>query len=372
MEDRYLNEYHRKNSEAIMRQIEEDRLHPLSRQELINQIQRLKQETASKEKQNKERSKKETIDELNNLIKDIENGRKEFRRYNKELLRGKYNAFSRSGEANEGASLLLARDAGRNQAEYANQGAKREESAKERFERRQKEGRRQEKIIEAWAKANDLWLNDYEDPDGNTANSLEDLLNSQWSFMINGSEADVYRYDENTVLKSINLSHYDDNLQMALDKFVLHNAISPNAPLEVVGFGRDSLGHFRIIALQPYIKGTELTDKEFNAFLKELGTTEDNGWHNLSYFKVTDIAPYNIKKYHNTTTGKYEYGIIDADFRLLEEDANVDNSIVDNTKTFMDSISDEELEDEVRLIQQESADYELLDTSEEKLLHILQ
>ena len=57
----------------------------------------------------------------------------------------------------------------------------------------------------------DLWVNDYEDINGNKAKTLEDLLHSQWEYLNMGSEAEVYAYDDTMVLKSINLSHVNDN-----------------------------------------------------------------------------------------------------------------------------------------------------------------
>lgn len=110
---------------------------------------------------------------------------------------------------------------------------------------------------------------------------------------------------------------------MALDKVFFHNIISPNASLEVVGFGRDNLGHFRIVLLQPYIQGDELTDSEFETFKQKQNLKEENGFYNFGYFRATDIAPYNIKKHNN------EYFIIDADFRLNKDDFAIDNSIID-------------------------------------------
>jgi hypothetical protein len=166
-----------------------------------------------------------------------------------------------------------------------------------------------------------LWLNDYTDPSGKKADTLENLMESQWDYIDGGSESRVFRYDENRVIKSVNLSHYDGNLQMALDKFIFQNVLAPNAGLEVVGFGRDSLGLFQIIALQPLIQGSELTEEEFALFVSRQTIKEINGWYNLGGFKVTDIAPYNILKYKN------EYFIIDADYRLSEDEEDVDNRI---------------------------------------------
>ena len=261
------------------------------------------------------------LTELDNLINDIENGRKRFNRYYYSLLRWQLDGLRRSGCANEAAAVILARFKSTGNPQPSDTRPKRKESPIRRFQRRQREGQEQERIIESWAKANDLWLNDYIDPSGKKADTLENLMESQWDYFDGGSESRVFRYDENRVIKSVNLSHYDGNLQMALDKFIFQNVLAPNAGLEVVGFGRDSLGHFQIIALQPLIQGSELTEEEFALFVSRQTIKETNGWYNLGCFKVTDIAPYNILKYKN------EYFIVDADYRLSEDDEAVDNRI---------------------------------------------
>ena len=262
------------------------------------------------------------LTELDNIINDIENGRKRFNRYHNSLLRWQPNGLRRSGRANEAAAVILARFKSTGNPQPSDTHPKRKESPIRRFQRRQREGQEQERIIESWAKANDLWLNDYTDPSGKKADTLENLMESQWDYIDGGSESRVFRYDENRVIKSVNLSHYDGNLQMALDKFIFQNVLAPNAGLDVVGFGRDSLGQFQIIALQPLIQGSELTDEEFALFVSRQTIKEINGWYNLGGFKVTDIAPYNILKYKN------EYFIIDADYRLSEDEEAVDNRIV--------------------------------------------
>ena len=269
----------------------------------------------------------EALAELDNLINDIENGRKRFGRYDKNVLRGQFDGFRRSGRANEAATVILARTKDAGNPQSSDSLAKRKESPIKRFQRRQCEGRKQERIIEAWAKACGLWLNDYTDPDGNKADTLENLMDSQWDYIDGGSESKVYRYDTNTVIKSVNLSHYDGNLLMALDKFSLQNVLAPNAGLMVVGFGRDSLGHFQIIAFQPLIIGSELTNNEFNDFVSKQQIKEQNGWYNLGSFKITDLAPYNILKYRNLATNKDEFFIIDADYRLTEDEDKIDNGI---------------------------------------------
>lgn len=267
----------------------------------------------------------EALDELNNLINDIENGKKEYRRYGKEILGESSKTYRRGGQAYEGATLLLGIYASTIQKEHGDKGGKRKESPIKKYQRRKQQGKEQERIIESWAKANDLWVNDYTDENGNKANTLEDLMSSQWQHLGGQSESVVYKYDDNTLIKSINLSHYNDNLQMALDKIILHNMTEPKCHLEVVGFGRDSMGNFQIITLQKFIDGVELTDNEFKEFIDLLDVKETNGWYDLGGYKVSDLSPYNILK---TKDGKYY--IIDADFRLSQDEFDIDNSIVDS------------------------------------------
>ena len=141
----------------------------------------------------------EALDELNNLITDIENGTKIFRRYDSSLLGQKQTTFRRGGRIYESASVILGRNSENGKQRPENQSSKKRESPLKRLQRRQREGKDQERIIEAWAKANDLWLNDYTDEQGNKANSLEDLMESQWEHLkddddniIDGSESTVY------------------------------------------------------------------------------------------------------------------------------------------------------------------------------------
>lgn len=163
---------------------------------------------------------------------------------------GEGQAFTRGiSEIHAGASIIL-RGVGQ-----ANQG--KSENPQEKYARLAKEGKRQEVILEDWAKAADLWLNDYTDPDGNKANTLDDLLRSQWEYMDQGSEAEVYRFDQDTVLKSLNLSHSNDNPQQLLDKIALFNQLFPETSLSVVVFGRDYVGHFRVLITQRLIRGSE-------------------------------------------------------------------------------------------------------------------
>jgi hypothetical protein len=190
---------------------------------------------------------------------------------------------------------------------------KKYENPKEEYERDAREGKQQEKQLEVWAKAMDLWVNDYEDINGNKAKTLEDLLHSQWEYLNMGSEAEVYAYDDTMVLKSINLSHVNDNPSKLLDRITLFNLLFPTTALDIGGFGRDSLGHFRVIVTQPHIEGTELTAKDLEKFHNkyELEQTEE-GWFKIEYPNVyiTDLSEFNILK-----DNKGNFHIIDADVK---------------------------------------------------------
>ena len=238
------------------------------------------------------------INNYNNLLNQISDGKIIFRRTAQEGRPFSANCSL----AHAGASLILRRNDG-------TETPQRRDPLSE-YEREAAEGREQERLIEAWAKANDLWLNDYVDPDGNKAATLEDLLQSQWIYWNHGSEAEVYIYDSETVLKSINLSHVNDNPGNFLDRIALFNNYFPATALEIVGFGRDSLGHFRTIALQRFIIGIELTEAELDDFLRKLPMRDIGAWYETEdrQAQFSDLSTYNI-----LSDKDGNYIVIDAD-----------------------------------------------------------
>lgn len=58
MEHYYLNDFHRKSSEALGKEVANMLLHPYSREEAIAQVQGIKSGTTSKENANSERRRK--------------------------------------------------------------------------------------------------------------------------------------------------------------------------------------------------------------------------------------------------------------------------------------------------------------------------
>lgn len=129
---------------------------------------------------------------------------------------------------------------------------------------------RAEQQIESWAKENGLWYNDYqESKDG----SLENVIESDGSIFSDksGSESLVYWMKDGTTVKAIGTSHYEGNLQQLFDKIILHNSMFPETTYNVLGFGKDREGMFRIIVKQPFIRGTRPSTEEILSFIKQLG-----------------------------------------------------------------------------------------------------
>lgn len=263
----------------------------------------------------------ETITIFNNFITQIQDGKINFERIVGEGL-----SFTNEiSEIHAGAIVLLRGAYGSNKGERRD--------PKEQYESDAAQGREQELKLEAWAKANDLWLNDYEDEEGNKANTLEDLLHSQWGYFAQGSEAEVFQYDETHVLKSINLSHSNDNVAKLLDRLMLFNRMFPETALSIVGFGRDSLGHLRIIATQNTIRGRELTEEELNIFHSKYKLIKKGSWFKTEDDNIllTDLSPSNI-----LIDDKGNYFIIDADvvYNTPEYGGNVifSNTLTDPSK----------------------------------------
>ena len=55
----YINDFHRANSMAAQREVQQMSLHPYSREQMLQQIENFKNHSASKKNTNEERRKKE-------------------------------------------------------------------------------------------------------------------------------------------------------------------------------------------------------------------------------------------------------------------------------------------------------------------------
>ena len=100
----------------------------------------------------------------------------------------------------------------------------------------------QEKLIEQWAKAANLW-----------EDNSEQILSVKFGPMIaQGAEAKVYYHDGDISVVKERTSIYS-TWQRALDAIVLHNCLFPETEMKVIGFTRDSDGLMRIVLTQPYV-----------------------------------------------------------------------------------------------------------------------
>lgn len=113
---------------------------------------------------------------------------------------------------------------------------------------------RTQEVIGSWAEKDGCW-HDYAD---------SHLIDSGAEFATSGSEANVYSKGH-FVYKVNDYNHYG-TMEKLLDRISIHNAIFPEAKLEVIGFGmkdesEDNTG-FSVILKQPLIQGDIINDPE--------------------------------------------------------------------------------------------------------------
>ena len=209
-----------------------------------------------------------TLSLLEEYGKQIENGTAVFERFSPSEQRG----IADGGRTLVEAVLLLGRD------------VKADETQDERNER-------QEQEIEEYARQRGIWVE-------NTIKTFNDLYGERLG---SGQEAIVWRKDGNTVIKSSNTLQYED-LQLFLDRLVLHNTLFPASAQKLVGFGTDKNGDFEVIIEQPFIpEAEEATPQEIKDYLAKLGFEQYVGFGGGERYKTTDVllndaAPRNFVK----------------------------------------------------------------------------
>ena len=109
----------------------------------------------------------------------------------------------------------------------------------------------QERLIEEWAKAAKLWVD----------NSEQILIQTYGPKIAQGAEAKVYYRAGDTSVVKERASIYSTT-QKALEAIVLHNCLFPETAMRVIGFTRDDDKLFRIILTQPYVSCKRLATKE--------------------------------------------------------------------------------------------------------------
>ena len=147
---------------------------------------------------------------------------------------------------------------------------------------------RQEQLIEQWAKAARLWVE----------NSDSIVCKGFGPMIAQGAEAKVYYRDGAAAVVKERASIYSTT-QKALDAIALHNYLFPETAMHVIGFSRDSDGLFRIILTQPYIRCLRLaTKEEIDLLANKKGFRDNWSGQGVNYISeriaLEDMHPANV------------------------------------------------------------------------------
>ncbi len=219
-----------------------------------------------------------TLQTINNYVNDILYGRKNLSRFTIEEHAG----LCTAGEVLIGASII---------ASYATasftaggDAAGSQESSPANWEIDE----RQEKLIEQWAKAARLWVED-----------SEQILTRRYGPKIaQGAEAKVYYREGDTSVVKERTSIYSTT-QKALDAIALHNFLFPETAMHVVGFTRDSDNLMRMILTQPYVRCLRLaTKEEIDLMVAAKGFHDNWNGQGVNYISdrlaLEDMHPANV------------------------------------------------------------------------------
>ena len=202
----------------------------------------------------------QTLQAINNYIKEIQDGTEDFPRFNLSEHAG----LCTAGAPLIGASII---------ASYATAS-----------------------ITASCARAANLWEDD-----------SEQILTLEFGPMIaQGAEAKVYYADGNTSVVKERTSIYS-TWQKALDAIVLHNCLFPETIMTVIGFTRDSDGLMRIVLTQPYVNCERLaTKEEIDEMVKPKGFHDNWNGQGVNYISdrlaLEDMHPANV--FIDALTGK--------------------------------------------------------------------
>lgn len=170
------------------------------------------------------------------------------------------------------------------------------------FKREQQCAAQQEDRIENWARKAECWIE-------NTDKTLSSQLGEQ---IAEGGEAKVFD-NGISLIKTIGLDYYIQPV-LALDRVSLHNTWFPETALKVIGFGRDSDMNFQVVAEQPFIQGSRMTEAEIEAFAEKLGfelINRTNWTYSTPEIYLSDLHDENVIK---SESGNVL--VIDCDIRI--------------------------------------------------------
>ena len=214
---------------------------------------------------------------IDSYVKDIQNGTEDFSRFNLSEHAG----LCKGGSPLIGASIIAC---------YATASltSSRNADGSEGSPANWEIDEYQEKLIEKWAKAANLWEDD-----------SEQILISEFGPMIaQGAEAKVYYKEGDFSVIKERTSIYSTT-QKALDAIVLHNYLFPETAMKVIGFTRDSDGLMRIILTQPYVNCFRLaTKEEIDDMVSAKGFRDNRNGEGVNYISnrlaLEDMHPANV------------------------------------------------------------------------------
>jgi hypothetical protein len=228
--------------------------------------------------------KKSTLQLIDDYVNDIENGREDFSRFNLSEHAG----LCKGGSPLIGASIIASYATASITASSDVEGCK---GCPANWEI----DNHQERLIEQWAKAANLW-----------EDNSEQILTTEFGPMIaQGAEAKVYYSDGNTSVVKERTSIYS-TWQKALDAIVLHNWLFPETAMKVIGFTRDSDGLMRVVLTQPYVRCLRLATKmEIDKMVAQKGFRDNWNGEGVNYISdriaLEDMHPANV--FIDETTG---------------------------------------------------------------------
>jgi hypothetical protein len=154
----------------------------------------------------------------------------------------------------------------------------------------------QEQLLEKWARAAGLWVEDSE----------RILIETFGPKIAQGAEAKVYYRTGDTSVVKERASIYSTT-QKALDAIVIHNSIFPETAMHVIAFTRDNDSLFRIILTQPYVCCMRLATKnEIDEMVMAMGFRDNWNGNGVNYISeriaLEDMHPANV--FIDEITGK--------------------------------------------------------------------
>ena len=219
-----------------------------------------------------------TLQLIDKYSKSIENGRTNFPRY----TLSEHSGICKAGSPLIGASIIASY--ARTSLEASCNASKSKECSPTNWQIDEL----QEKLIEKWAKAAKLWVE----------NSEAILRRTYGPMIAQGAEAKVYyRSGDPSVVKE-RASIYSTT-QKALEAIALYNYLFPETAMLVTGFTRDSDKLMRIILTQPYVCCKRLATKdEIDEMVMAKGFRDNKNGEGINYISkrlaLEDMHPANV------------------------------------------------------------------------------